>query len=373
MTRKAKICFINSKGYALYQNLCNVPYGGAEIQLYLISMELAKKNNFEIYVITGNYKIKNKRVEYYKRIKLYITQPLENKFLNYILRPWRLFFTLLKINPDYIIQRGVEFNSFLCTLFCKLFRKKFIFSIAHNREVTGEIKNRLFSTLFKFVLFKANFIIAQSNDQIIKLEKWKKRKFFNIQVIKSGYDIKNKRKKDNGHILWVARAKEWKRPELFIKLAPFFPKEKFLMICKKSINLTYWDTIFGKTLTIPNLKLIEFIPFNKIDNIFHEAKIFINSSKSEGFPNTFLQAFKNKVPVISLSVDPDHILTKNKIGFSCNDDFDKMKKYLKQLLENHELYNIYSKNAFNYVKKNHDIKKISFHWSQLMRKISKIS
>ena len=43
-----------------------------------------------------------------------------------------------------------------------------------------------------------------------------------------------------------------------------------------------------------------------------KSKILINTSSFEGFPNTFVQAWANGVPVISLKVDPDNIIKKKK-------------------------------------------------------------
>jgi len=44
------------------------------------------------------------------------------------------------------------------------------------------------------------------------------------------------------------------------------------------------------------------------------AALLVNTSKVEGFPNTFLQAFALGVPVISLAVDPDGILNGTGLG-----------------------------------------------------------
>ena len=94
--------------------------------------------------------------------------------------------------------------------------------------------------------------------------------------------------------------------------------------------------------------------------------VLVNTSLYEGFPNTFIQALKNKTPILSLNVNPDDFLTKNEIGFFCRNDFTQMENNLKLLLQNKELYESYSKNAFLYVKNNHNIEEIAKEWIKLI-------
>jgi hypothetical protein len=49
------------------------------------------------------------------------------------------------------------------------------------------------------------------------------------------------------------------------------------------------------------------------ETYFDQCKVFINTSKYEGFPNTFLQAWRRGIPVIS-SVDPDDVIQSKKLG-----------------------------------------------------------
>ena len=204
---------------------------------------------------------------------------------------------------------------------------------------------------------------------MIELQKYKKKKVSNITIIKSGYKIVNNFVFDKKYILWVGRAVSWKNPELFLKLAKKFYSEKFIMILIKTKNKALWHKINKVAAKIPNLKLFNFIPFHKINKIFSKTKIFVNTSSYEGFPNTFLQALKNSTPIISFNVNPDNFILKNKVGYYCGNDFDKMIHYVSLLLNNHEIYKVYSDNAFLYAKNNHDIKEISKEWLLLIKNL----
>jgi len=370
--KKIKLCIISHFGYPLYNYKCKSSFGGgAEVQLYLLSKELAKHKELDINVITGNCKKNLNKRELFKDITLYKILPVEKKFINYLKGFVNLFFYLIKINPDIVIQRVGGIETGLCSIYCKLLNKIFIFSIAHKVDVTKGAKKQLHKYFYLLGLRNADLIIAQNKSQIIDLENWKKKKIPNIKTIKNGYEINEFKilKKKRKYILWVGRAVKWKRPEKFIKLASKFPNEKFLMVCQKDNNNEYWKELSKKVNDFPNLELKEFIPFRRIDRFFRNSKVLINTSTYEGFPNTFLQAFKNKTPVISLNVDPDKILTTEHLGFNCHNDFNNMKIFLKLILENAELSQSYSNNAFLFVKKYHNIRDICLEWINLIKKI----
>ena len=87
------ICIINQFGYNLYNKNCKEEaLGGAEVQLYLLSKELIKDPRLSVYVLTGKYIHKKKKLEVYNEVKLYQILPI--KFLP--IR--RTFFNVIKID-----------------------------------------------------------------------------------------------------------------------------------------------------------------------------------------------------------------------------------------------------------------------------------
>lgn len=369
---KRKICIFSHFGYPLYNKKCKAESfgGGAAVQLYLLSNAFTRCRDLDINIITGNYKCNKRKIEVLNGLKLYKVLPLKKTPLNIIKYIFILFFNLFRINPDIVIQRTADVPTGLCAFYCKLAKKKFIYSIANEPDVNGTAEKGFLGKIYKYGIDNAYYIIAQNNHQITQLKKHKKREISNIKVISSGYEITEIDEKNKNHILWVSRCRPWKRPELFLKLARVFPKENFVIICSKTSDEEYWRKIRKSALKISNVKFLDFIPFHQINRYFREAKIFINTSVFEGFPNTFIQALKNETPIISLNVNPDKFLTRKKIGFFCNDDFTKLEEYLRLLLNSNDLYESYSKNAYLYAKNNHDIRKISYEWIKLIKQIS---
>jgi len=373
-TRKIQICIFNHFGYSLYNNQSKVLFGGSEIQLYLLSKAFAEKENFEVHVITGDYDLK-KKVNNYDKIYIHVSLPIRGHLINYLKGFINLSSILMKIKPDVIIQRASGIPTFFFALYCRFFKKRFIYSIASQKDVIKGGKAGISHKLYKYGLNNASYIVAQNEDQISYLESWRNKSIRNIKVIKNAFEIREVDVKDKKTILWVGRSVTEKRPELFLKLAEYFPNKKFVFICNKFYHpksWNYWNNLHKRALQLPNVEFLEFVPFNEIDYYFKNAKVFVNTSLHEGFPNTFIQALIHKTPIISLNVDPDNFLTKYKCGINCNNDFTKMIEQLRALIEDQDLYDSFSNNTFNYVKKNHDISKISNEWILLIEKLMNI-
>ena len=369
MKKIIKVCFLSFFGYSLFNTTRNLPFGGAEVQLYLLSKQLSKNRRFEISFLIGNEPLK-KEVEFYGNIRLYGILPLKTSVFNYASAFFNTFKLLKIINPDILIQRTSSLITGICAFYCKIFKKKFIYSISHEMDANGRNFKGFRGKVFRYGVNNAYCIVAQNQNQIELLKKNKLFKNNNVKLIKIGHMFDEKIPHNSKKfILWVGRAIHWKRPEIFLNLVEKFQNEKFVMVCLKNQFIrdwNYWETLQIKASNYSNLRCIRYIPFIKIDDYFNQAKIFVNTSVNEGFPNTFIQALKNYTPILSLNVDPDDFLIKNYCGFNCKNDLDKFKRCFKILLSDKKLYQKLSLNGFNYVKKNHRIEDITKEWEILI-------
>lgn len=72
------------------------------------------------------------------------------------------------------------------------------------------------------------------------------------------------------------------------------------------------------------------MPYNEVGTLFSRAKLFLNTSQIEGFPNTFLQAWVRGVPVVAF-FDPDSLIKQRQLGHTAS-DFDDMVSAIQRLL-----------------------------------------
>ena len=112
------------------------------------------------------------------------------------------------------------------------------------------------------------------------------------------------------------------------------------------------------------------MPFNRIDTYFQRAKVLVNTSDSEGFPNTFIQACKAGAAILSFNVNPDGFLDTCKCGLCCNGDAARLTYNLGFILENNRYIEL-GLNARKYVEQNHDITRIAAEYKAVFYQLLK--
>jgi glycosyltransferase involved in cell wall biosynthesis len=74
-----------------------------------------------------------------------------------------------------------------------------------------------------------------------------------------------------------------------------------------------FEDVQSAARTVNNLEVAGFVPYAKIGSYYSRSRLFVNTSDSEGFPNSFLQSWIRGTPVVSF-FDPDNIISCNRLG-----------------------------------------------------------
>jgi len=119
---------------------------------------------------------------------------------------------------------------------------------------------------------------------------------------------------------------------------------------------------------LPNIEYIGGLTFDESNELVGRASIVLNTSKYEGFPNTFIQAWMRETPTVSLNIDPDDVVKKNKLGFHSR-SFEHMVKDTQFLIANKEAREEMGRNARRYAEKNHDISEIARSYDALFSRL----
>jgi glycosyltransferase involved in cell wall biosynthesis len=100
--------------------------------------------------------------------------------------------------------------------------------------------------------------------------------------------------------------RDTKRPELAFEIARRLPHLRFVMIGGNEIGRgrEYFDKVAVLARDVPNVEFVGFVPYSHVDQYFNGARILLNTSLFEGFPNTFLQAWSRGLPTVCF-IDPE--------------------------------------------------------------------
>ena len=131
----------------------------------------------------------------------------------------------------------------------------------------------------------------------------------------------------------------------------------FVMVCNPALDEYSGEYVelCRTASSLPNCTFYSQLSFSATDQLFTTIRLLVNTSVSEGFPNTFLQAAMHSVPIVSIAANPDEILNRFSMGFCTNGDVESLKQILKQLVEDDALAESIGRNGYEYVAANHDV------------------
>lgn len=168
-------------------------------------------------------------------------------------------------------------------------------------------------------------------------------------------------------ILWIGRSDTFhKQPLLLLELAKRCPDLPFLMI----MNKTHAD-VFDKVLAErpANLTVVERVPHRDIWDYYRRARVFVSTSAYEGFPNTFLQCAVAGVPVASLAVDPEGILSRHGCGLLAGGSLDKLEQDVRALWSDTEFAERHALTFHRYALAHHGLESQVERFESLLKKV----
>ena len=334
--------------------------GGAEIQVKYLSEILLKTKRYEIHFLCR--RVPSQSVTDYRIWKIGSEDGLGK--LGTFVSAVKVYQTLKKISPQIIYQNvGCAYTG-VAAWYTKRSEAKLLWHIASDMDVDDTLivgfKNRLKSWVDRqflaYGIRNANIIAAQTEYQNQLLQQGFARRCDAFVPI--GHPLPEEVDKSNEKItvLCIASLKPLKQPDLFIKMAKLLnkiPNAEFVMMGYASQGR--WSAEILKEIdAVPNLKYIGLVSQNEVNQRLSKGHILVNTSRYEGFSNTFIQAWMRGVPVVSLNVDPDGILSRKKIGFHSR-TFIQLCNEVKTLIIDSSLRNEMGQRANRYASENHTV------------------
>lgn len=347
MKTPLSVCFVSLYAYPLLNQAARYVFGGSEVRAWLFGQALARLNGGDVSFVVYDHGQKGVEVfdglkvfphSYYKGSAIGRTglkrligrgrERVEHSFFlkkSLRLKKERVYW---QVGARVYCSVGLTRISAEVAQFCAAAGRRFVFLFGHDVEFSPDWPET--RGYLGAILKAADLVITQTEEQ----SDWLKERFGATSLtIKNPIDLSGAsepsgRPPAERFALWVGKSKPFKRPEKLLELARLVPEFDFVMLLNKGD-----EDIHGRILAQrpKNVEIVESLPLAETDELFGRAFLLVSTASLEGFPNTFLQAGKHGRPILSLSVDPDGMISRHGCGFLAGGDLKSLAAHLRSL------------------------------------------
>ncbi|QPV63203.1 glycosyltransferase family 4 protein [Halosimplex litoreum] len=303
-----RLCFVSLSAYGYFVDDPEIAGGGAQRQFYLLSRELAER--YDVHMIVGDYGQPSRVVHDGVTLhRAYTPETVANP-IEQAGQLRRLAAAMRAADADIYVSRGNPRLASVVRALARLLGGKWVYHVASDGhiETPERYVSGPFGRLYRAALTHADAIIAQTNrQQRVVAEEYGTTSI----VVPNGYpaaeEVMAQSKRE--FVLWVGRLEpDEKRPHLFVDLASACPEIQFTMIGPWEAPDAYRQRLTARIEDTPNLKYVGTVPPGEIHDYYDRALAYVNTAAVEGFPNTFLEAWRAETAVASLDVDPSRFI-----------------------------------------------------------------
>jgi glycosyltransferase involved in cell wall biosynthesis len=352
--RKKRICIVIGSHWA-------ARIGGAQYQVRCLLGELQKRDGIEIFYLTRNLNPSYKPVGY-KIIKVSDAKGIRRHA--FFFDTTRLLNLLKGIKPDIIYQRGFNAYTGVTAYFARRNNCKMVWHISHEYDVSPFRLVPTINSVTKFIdrkigeygIRNSDYIIAQTKEQRNLLERNYGRWPTAIMRNFHPFPVESLEKRPPMKIVWIGNFKQTKRPELFERLAKdisHLDEIEFIMIGRTGSRAQYRE-LSDRIQRTKNINYLGECSIEEVNGILAEAHIFVSTSVAEGFPNTFIQAWMRKVPVMSIDVNVDGIFDDRRLGLYAS-SYEELRENVIKLIKDPDLRETMGNYAQDYAFKYHSL------------------
>jgi glycosyltransferase involved in cell wall biosynthesis len=212
----------------------------------------------------------------------------------------------------YVSEAGMQVG--LAALFCRQHRRCFVFRSASDADCDPShllVRYRRDRWLYGYGLRRAGAILVQSEAQRRALAR-----HYGLAARVAPMLVEPPRRAAARDIdvLWVGNIRRVKRPDRVLDLAAGLPRHHIHMV---GGQLPGEEALYRETRAAAAARLnVAFqgrLAYHDAAALYARARVLVNTSDVEGFPNAYLQAWMHGVPVVTL-IDPDRVIEREGLG-----------------------------------------------------------
>jgi len=286
--------------------------GGAEVQTVHLAEELHRRGWRLAFLVCALDDATPPVVETRLGPALVLYRRRLAKSLAVKLREKRATWRAVRRTPaDLVFQRAV-WDADVAAMAARSRGVPYVYALASDRDAIGlpRVSRR------RFVLGAATAIAAQSEAQRAAVAQYGRRS----AIVPSGFPVPAwDPEAPRDTVLWAGTLRALKRPDAFLDLAARFPAQRFVLAGGPGEDAALAERVAARAAGLPNVEARGFVPYAGMAALFARARVLVNTSTYEGFPNTFVLAWLHGAVVLSLGVDPDGCLSRRGFGVVARD------------------------------------------------------
>ena len=310
-----KICFVGFHNLpVLAPEYRRHTIGGEAVQQTLLARALARRGH-DVNMVVADYGQRDGAE--WDAIRVFKTYRPDAGFpgLRFIHPRWTgMWSALTRADADiyYASCAGMEIG--LVALFCRRFRRRSVFRTASDTDCDRSKVLVRFARdrwLYAYGLRRANAILVQSASQAETLARC-----YGLAGRVAGMLVEKPQRAvaRDIDVLWVSNIRREKRPDRVLELAGRLPELKIHMV---GGSLPGEEALFSDVrhtaAAKANISFHGRLSYWDANELYGRAKLLVNTSDVEGFPNSYLQAWIRGVPVVTL-IDPDSVIEREGLG-----------------------------------------------------------
>lgn len=288
--------------------------GGESVQQTLLARALARRGH-EVSMVTADYGQPDAEVwdgiRVYKAYRPGAGLPV----LRFVHPRWSgLWSALARADAQLYYTSCAGMQVALLALYCRRHRKRFVFRCASDSDCDLSkllIRYARDRWLYAHGLRRADAVLVQSSAQAAAL--WRN---FGLagRVAPMLVEPAGPEGERDIDVLWVGNIRHVKRPDRLLALAAQLPRAVIHMVGGPLPGEeALYEHIRREATRAPRLTFHGPLAYRDVSAMYARARLLVNTSEVEGFPNVFLHSWIHGAPVVSY-LDPDGVISRNGLG-----------------------------------------------------------
>jgi len=171
------------------------------------------------------------------------------------------------------------------------------------------------------------------------------------------------------HVFWAGRFEPHKRPHLLLDLARRAPDLKFRVAGWVPNDKEYARQFDSAARQLPNIEMVGHLTHEAMAESYRHSIALLSTAEHEGVSNTFLEAWRLGLPVVSMGSDPDGAIRQFDLGTFTSDP-DKVVAALRHLRDDPDRRAIVSATTRRYMERHEEKAVVPLLESHLMELVS---